>query len=97
MEREEIYSNVMELIVDELGLAGVEMDGSTSLSADLGVDSLDIIDVLIRIDGEYGINTGEKVDDIKTMTTGTISDMVDIVDRLIKEKEKSPRSSSRSL
>ena len=87
MEREEVYMKVREMTINELGLEDVAIDEKTNLARDFGIDSLDIIDLLIRIDMEFGINTGDNPKDIEMMCGGTISDIVNVVERLLKEKK----------
>ena len=67
------FEKVKEIIVRELGLDESEVNEDTSFEA-LGLDSLDIVELLMAIEEEFGI-------EIKAEEVGkTISDLVKYID-----------------
>ena len=58
-----------------------ELNRDTSLS-DLGLDSLDLVDVIMEIEEEFGIRLPEDIEDIKTL-----GDWVDVVNEAVSEKK----------
>jgi acyl carrier protein len=55
MENQEIYSGVKEAIVEALGLDPEEVEENSSLFEDLGAESLDLLDIVFRIEKTFGI------------------------------------------
>ena len=62
------------------------MEGNSRLKEDLGLDSLDGVDIAIELDKTFGVNTDN--DDITTINNGTVDDVVDMVERLLIKEEK---------
>ena len=68
METEEIFEKVKTVIVEQLGIdeASVRMD--SSFLDDLGADSLDIVEFIMALEEEFGIEiTDEDVEKIVTV------------------------------
>jgi acyl carrier protein len=55
MEDNEIYEGVKEAIVDAMGLEPEEIEENSSLFDDLGAESLDLLDIVFRIEKTFGI------------------------------------------
>ena len=69
METEEIFEKVKTVIVEQLGIdeASVRMD--SSFLDDLGADSLDIVEFIMALEEEFGIEIpDEDVEKIVTVT-----------------------------
>lgn len=67
------FQKVKEIIIEQLGLDGSEIKEDTSFEA-LGLDSLDIVELLMAMEEEFGI-------EIKAEEAGkTISDLVKYID-----------------
>ena len=67
------FEKVKEIIVTELGLEESEIMEDTSFEA-LGLDSLDVVELLMAIEEEFGI-------EIKAEEAGkTVSDLVNYID-----------------
>ncbi len=76
MNRTQRAERLKELIADKLGCATDEISNSTSLTDELGADSLDLIDMLMTIEREFNIAiTDPEADNIKTF-----NDIVEIVE-----------------
>jgi acyl carrier protein len=56
MTREEILQGVKECLVSALGIAGDEVTLDTPLT-DLDVESIEVLDILFRLDAKFGITT----------------------------------------
>ncbi len=55
MEEKEIYEGVKDAIVEALGVEPEEVEAKSSLFDDLGAESLDLLDILFRIEKTFGI------------------------------------------
>ncbi len=72
-----IEDKVKEIIIEQLGVSKQAILGN-----DLGADSLDVIEIKIALDEEYGI----KVENIKE--TWTVGKVINTVKNLLKKKQK---------
>lgn len=71
-----VLEKVKSLISEQLGISESDIDEESSLVNDLGADSLDIVQMLISLEKEFGIVFGD--DDIKTIKT--VGDAVKYID-----------------
>ena len=53
--RDEIYEKVKETLVDALGLDDDEVQADSKLKADLGAESIDFLDIVFRLEKNFGI------------------------------------------
>ena len=75
METEEIFENVKTVIVEQLGIdeASVRMD--SSFLDDLGADSLDIVEFIMALEEEFGIEIPDE--DVEKIVT--VKDVVEYI------------------
>ena len=57
--REQIFDKVQNTLVDALGVDAEEVTGESTLSGDLGAESIDFIDIIFRIEKAFGIRIPE--------------------------------------
>jgi acyl carrier protein len=55
MANEEIESKIKQIIVDELGVEESEVTANARFIEDLGADSLDLVELVMRFEEEFGI------------------------------------------
>ncbi|HIJ67295.1 MAG TPA: acyl carrier protein [Planctomycetes bacterium] len=55
MNRDEIYGEVKEVLIDALGLDDEEVTESATLMGDLGAESIDFLDIVFRLEKSFGI------------------------------------------
>ena len=75
METEEIFEKVKTVIVEQLGIddASVRMD--SSFLDDLGADSLDIVEFIMALEEEFGIEIPDE--DVEKIVT--VKDVVEYI------------------
>ena len=75
METEEIFKKVKTVIVEQLGIdeASVRMD--SSFLDDLGADSLDIVEFIMALEEEFGIEIPDE--DVEKIVT--VKDVVEYI------------------
>ncbi|MBO8165983.1 MAG: acyl carrier protein [Thermotogae bacterium] len=68
MSPEEIFEKVREIIAEKLGIETDDIELSSDLTEDLGADSLDLVDLVMAFEDEFGIKVeDEQVENIKTV------------------------------
>lgn len=70
-----MLEKVKEIIEEKLGLDGVEITEATSFKDDLGVDSLDLFELVMALEEEFG--TEIPSEDLEALTTvGSVIDYI---------------------
>ncbi|MBW2038677.1 MAG: acyl carrier protein [Deltaproteobacteria bacterium] len=64
-----LEERVKELIVQQLGVSGSEVVPEAKFVDDLGADSLDLVELVMALEDEYGIEISDE-DAEKIMTVG---------------------------
>jgi len=68
MKNEEIIQKINTLLVDEFEVEADQLNPSASIIDALGIDSLDLIDLLVLIEQNFGFKVEtEEVAEIKTL------------------------------
>lgn len=75
-----IFEKIKEFIVEGLDIDGEKVTMDARLKEDLGADSLDAVDLIMRIEEEYGI----AIDDDAVHKFNTVADVVAYVESINK-------------
>lgn len=76
MSKEEIITKVNGFLVDEFEIDAVLLNDNAALKKDLGIDSLDIVDIIVLIDREFGVKV--KTEELGRLTTlGSLYDFIE--------------------
>ena len=68
MAKEEIFDKLKELVVDQLGVEEDEVTMEASMQDDMGADSLDLVDLVMSVEEEFGVKVAdEDLENIKTV------------------------------
>ena len=68
MAKEEIFDKLQELVVDQLGVEEDEVTMEATMQDDLGADSLDLVDLVMSVEEEFGVKVAdEDLENIKTV------------------------------
>ncbi len=63
-----VYEKIKELLANQLGADEESMSMDTNIAADLGADSLDVVELLAEIQDEFDIEIpDEEIENIKTI------------------------------
>lgn len=76
---DDVYSKVAGIISEQLGVEPDKLTETTDLKKDLKADSLDLVEIIMALEDEYGIEVGD----------GEIPDVVlvkDVVEYVNKQK-----------
>ncbi|MDI9490852.1 MAG: acyl carrier protein [Clostridiaceae bacterium] len=75
MSAEDIFEQVKELLVDQLGVDEEAITMDSDFIDDLNADSLDIVDLIITLETEYDIS----IPDEDAQRLKTVGDAVDFI------------------
>ncbi|MBQ8980294.1 MAG: acyl carrier protein [Eubacterium sp.] len=71
-----IFDEVKEILADQLDISIDDIEMTSSLTDDLGADSLDAIDIVMSVEDQYSIEVPDET--IKTMKT--VEDIVSFIE-----------------
>ena len=80
MNKEEIKSKIKDIIVDENYVDASEVTDTANLEDDLGLDSFDLVYLIIKIEKEFSIN----ITDDEAEKVSNLSDCVALVEKHLK-------------
>jgi len=67
MSKQEIWDQVTAFMVDELEIEASDIVSGATLKEDLGIDSLEVVDVVVFVDETFGLRM--KPEDFKDIQT----------------------------
>jgi acyl carrier protein len=69
MERKEIEEKVREFLIEDLEIEEEKIKPEASLRDDLGIDSLDFVDIVVIVEKKFGFKIKpEEMADVKTLS-----------------------------
>ena len=71
-----IFDEVKEILADQLDINADDIEMTSSLTDDLGADSLDAIDVVMSVEDQYSIEVPDEI--IKSIKT--VEDIVSFIE-----------------
>lgn len=75
-----MFEKVCKMLADQLGIPAESIRPEQEVVKDLGADSLDVVELMMALEDDYGITLPEEeVENVKT-----VQDIVDMMDRLQK-------------
>lgn len=77
-----VLEKIKKMIVNELEIPEEKVTLDARLSEDLGIDSIDAVEIVMYVEEEFEI----QVDDDAAMDLKTVEDLVNYVQKLIDEK-----------
>ena len=71
-----VIDKVRELVAEQLGISKDIVKAESNIIEDLGADSLDVIEMLMTLEEEYGVTIpDEKINQVKTV--GQIVELIE--------------------
>jgi acyl carrier protein len=63
-----VFDKIREILADQLDANADEMTMDTRIAEDLGADSLDVVEMLMSVEDEFGIEIpDDAIEDLKTI------------------------------
>ena len=78
----ETKERIMNLLADKLGYERCEIKEEQNLVTELGIDSLDMVEIIMGIEEEFGL----KIDDKEVEGIKTVEDLIKKVESIMKEQ-----------
>lgn len=75
-----VFEKLKNMIVNDLGVSESKVTLDARLSEDLGIDSIDAVEIVMFIEDEYNVS----VSDEDAFALKTVKDLVTYVENLIK-------------
>ena len=76
----ETKERIMNLLADKLGYERCEIKEEQDLITELGIDSLDMVEIIMGIEEEFGL----KIDDKEVEGIKTVEDLIKKVENIMK-------------
>ena len=80
MNKEEIKSKIKDIIVEQNSVNAPEVTDNADFEGDLGMDSIDNLELLMEIEREFGIT----IPDDEAEKVSCLSDYVELVEKYLK-------------
>jgi len=80
MERTEIEEKVREFLIDDLEIDEEKIAADAQLKEDLGIDSLDFVDIVVIVERKFGF----KIKPEEMANVKTLSQFVDYIEEKVK-------------
>jgi acyl carrier protein len=84
MTSDEVFERVKIIVADKLGIEEDEISLNSELVEDLGADSLDLVDLVMAFEDEFGT----KVEDEEIESINTVEDIVKYIKKKMGESEE---------
>ncbi len=75
MIREEIFNQLREMLVEQLGVDEADVTEDASFAGDLDADSLDLVEVIMEMEDKFSV----KISDEEAEKIRTVREAVDFV------------------
>ncbi len=75
-----MFEKVQAMLADALGLSASEIKPESRIIEDLGADSLDVVELLSRLEDEYGVTIPD--DDVENLKT--VADVTKELEKIVK-------------
>lgn len=76
MSKEEIFGQIKEILVEQLGVDEGEITGNASFQDDLDADSLDLVELIMEMEDRFGV----KISDEEAEKIRTVGEAVDYIE-----------------
>lgn len=75
-----VEAKVKEIVAEQLGVSEEEVTPSASFIEDLGADSLDIVELIMALEEQYGL----EISDEEAEKIRTVQDVIDYIESHLK-------------
>ena len=83
MKREEIEEKVNKFLIEELEIEESKINRDATLKDDLGIDSLDFVDIVVVVEKNFGF----KIKPEEMINVRTLNDFYDYIENTVNKAE----------
>jgi acyl carrier protein len=84
MDRDRIYDFMVNILVEQFELEKETIHPEATLFDELGLDSLDMVDLAVEMQAQFGFTIERSVDEVKLRAIRTVNDLCDLAEDKIK-------------
>ncbi|MBN1867126.1 acyl carrier protein [Candidatus Sumerlaeota bacterium] len=94
MNKGELLERVKGLLAEEFELNGADLRADSTLYEQLGLDSLDSVDLVAALEKEFGFKVVRVTDEETIRAIRTVSDVCDFVEHKLAGEPSGPRDNA---
>ena len=68
-----VYDRIIEMICEQFGMDPSKLNEKTTFTEDMGIDSLDVVELMAEIEDYFGL---DEIPEVELMEMRTIGDLV---------------------
>ncbi len=68
-----VYEKIIEMICDQFGMEADELNENTTFIEDMGIDSVDVVELVVELENEFGLDEIPEEELKKMRTIGDLS------------------------
>ena len=68
-----VYDKIIEMICEQFGMEASELNENTSFTEDMGVDSVDVVELVVDLETEFGLDEIPEEELKKMRTIGDLA------------------------
>ena len=68
-----VYDRIIEMICEQFGMDPSKLSEKTTFTEDMGIDSLDVVELMAEIEDYFGL---DEIPEVELMEMHTIGDLV---------------------
>lgn len=84
MDRDRIYGFIVNILVEQFELQKNAIHPEATLFDELGLDSLDMVDLAVEMQAQFGFTIERAVDEEKLRAIRTVNDLCNLAEEKIK-------------
>ena len=68
-----VYDKIIEMLCEQFGLEASELSESTTFIDDIGIDSVDVVELIVEVEDEFGLDEIPEEELKKLRTIGDLA------------------------
>ena len=68
-----VYDKIIEMLCEQFGLEASELNESTTFIDDIGIDSVDVVELIVEVEDEFGLDEIPEEELKKLRTIGDLA------------------------
>ncbi len=71
-----VYDKIIEMICEQFGMEPDQLSENTTFTDDMGIDSVDVVELIVELETEFGLDEIPEEELKKMRTIGDLADYV---------------------